>query len=78
MAYAFQKLGILFKELLFDFYGGIFLKEIVRTGLCNKKIQDGSQEEKKVRKREKIRNRYNQAPHLTQDTNGKDTTSIVA
>ena len=25
----------------------------------------------KVRKRAKIRNRYNQAPHLTQDTNGK-------
>ena len=29
----------------------------------------------KVRKRAKIRNRYNQAPHLTQDTNGKVTTS---
>ena len=29
----------------------------------------------KVRNREKIRNRYNQAPHLTQDTNGKVTTS---
>ena len=28
-----------------------------------------------VRKRAKIRNRYNQAPHLTQDTNGKLTTS---
>ena len=28
-----------------------------------------------VRKRVKIRNRYNQAPHLTQDTNGKVTTS---
>ena len=28
-----------------------------------------------VRKRAKIRNRYNQAPHLTQDTNGKVTTS---
>ena len=25
----------------------------------------------KVRKRAKIRNRYNQVPHLTQDTNGK-------
>ena len=30
---------------------------------------------RKVRKRAKIRNRYNQAPHLTQDTNGKVTTS---
>ena len=29
----------------------------------------------KVRKMAKIRNRYNQAPHLTQDTNGKVTTS---
>ena len=29
----------------------------------------------KVRRRAKIRNRYNQAPHLTQDTNGKVTTS---
>ena len=28
----------------------------------------------KVRKRAKIRNQYNQAPHLTQDTNGKVTT----
>ena len=29
----------------------------------------------KVRKRAKIRNRYNQAPHLTQDTDGQVTTS---
>ena len=29
----------------------------------------------KVRKRTKIRNQYNQAPHLIQDTNGKVTTS---
>ena len=28
-----------------------------------------------VRKRAKIRNRYNQVPHLTQDTNGKVTSS---
>ena len=28
----------------------------------------------KVRKRAKIRNRYNQVPNLTQDTNGKVTT----
>ena len=30
-----------------------------------------------VRMRAKIRNRYNQAPHLTQDTNGKVTTSEI-
>ena len=29
----------------------------------------------KMRKRTKIRNQYNQVPHLTQDTNGKVTTS---
>ena len=29
----------------------------------------------KVRKRAKIRNRYKQVPHLTQDTNGKVTNS---
>ena len=29
----------------------------------------------KVRKRAKIWNRYNQVPHLTQDTNGKATNS---
>ena len=30
---------------------------------------------KKVRKRAKIRNRYNQVSHLTQDTNGRVTNS---
>ena len=35
----------------------------------------GKEQVRKVRKRGKIRNRYNQAPHLTQDTNGKVTTS---
>ena len=29
-----------------------------------------------VRKRAKIRNRYNQVPHLTQDTNGKVTSQL--
>ena len=31
---------------------------------------------KKVSKGAKIRNRYNQVPHLTQDTNGKVTNSV--
>ena len=31
----------------------------------------------KVSKGAKIRNRYNQVPHLTQDTNGKVTNSII-
>ena len=29
----------------------------------------------RVRQRAKVRNRYNQAPHVTQDTNGKVKTS---
>ena len=36
----------------------------------------GSGELLKVRERAKIRNRYNQAPHLTQDNNGKVTSQI--
>ena len=40
------------------------------------KIQENKKDELvKVRKRAKIRNRYNQAPHLTQDTNWKLTSS---
>ena len=31
-------------------------------------LRVGTRESKKVRKKEKIRNRYNQAPQLTQDT----------
>ena len=34
-----------------------------------------SQKKQKVSKGAKIRNRYNQVPHLTQDTNGKVTNS---
>ena len=38
-------------------------------------INEPSVEISKVRKRAKFRNRYNQVPHLTQDTNGKVTNS---
>ena len=38
-------------------------------------IVTGTLEEMKVSKVAKIRNRYNQVPHLTQDTNGKVTNS---
>ena len=34
-------------------------------------------EQLRVRKRAKIKNRYNQAPHLTQDTNVKVTKSQI-
>ena len=40
---------------------------------CNK--NGVSRDYIKIRKSTKIRNRYNQAPHLAQDTNGKVTTS---
>ena len=36
---------------------------------------DGYDSQNKVSKGAKIRNRYNQVPHLTQDTNGKVTNS---
>ena len=36
-----------------------------------------SQQRGKVSKGAKIRNRYNQEPHLTQDTNGKVTNSLL-
>ena len=42
---------------------------------CNVTCGQNINYDMKVRKRAKIRNRYNQAPHLTQDTNGKVTTS---
>ena len=43
----------------------------VRQTEKNAKIEN----EKKVSKSAKIRNRFNQVPHLTQDTNGKVTNS---
>ena len=42
---------------------------------CSVHLMDNCLLSLKVRKRAKIRNRYNQVPRLTQDTNGKVTTS---
>ena len=52
-------------------------KKIQRTRTCKQTntILMYKKAFNKVRKRAKIRNRYNQAPYLTQDTNGKVTTS---
>ena len=47
----------------------------VSRGSHGSNEQTRKHEKLKVRKRTKIRNRYNQAPHLTQDTNGNVTTS---
>ena len=46
-----------------------------RPGQNNKKVEPWCAKSKKVSKGAKIRNRYNKAPHLTQDTNGKVTNS---
>ena len=43
--------------------------------IANGELLSRKKIEYKVRKRAKIRNRYNQVPHLPQDTNGKVTTS---
>ena len=42
-------------------------------GVCNTTVRLGKYIIIKVSKSAKIRNRYNQVPHLTQDTNGKVT-----
>ena len=42
---------------------------------CQKDIEQCHKLSDKVRKSAKIKNLYNQAPHLTQDTNGKVITS---
>ena len=39
------------------------------------RAENSREEQKKGSKGAKIRNRYNQVPHLTQDTNGKVTNS---
>ena len=53
-----------------DIFSGIKKEsEIVQTILNKLYVDD------KVSKGAKVRNRYNQVPHLTQDTNGKVTNS---
>ena len=52
-----------------------FILEIIYTILSSSTCHWRSVLLLQVRKRAKIRNRYNQVPHLTQDTNGKVTTS---
>ena len=47
---------------------------LIRVVLPDKEIT-GQSSYKKVSKGAKIRNQYNQVPHLTQDTNGKVTNS---
>ena len=52
---------------------GHYLNKLGRRP-CGSRLEDFSMFPH-IRKRAKIRNRHNQAPHLTQDTNGKVTTS---
>ena len=46
-----------------------------KTISCKTERRGHNRSNKKVSKGAKIRNRYNQVPHLTQDTNGKVTNS---
>ena len=50
----------------------LFLK--IRSPKALKLVRNGNFSILKVSNGAKIRNRYNQVPHLTQDTNGKVTT----
>ena len=56
-----------------------FLKKYILENVCESSLDLGHLFRIalifKVRKRAKIKNRYNQAPHLTKDTNGKVITS---
>ena len=54
--------------LLYSPLPTVFLITMATTGWCIETVE-------KVSKGAKIRNRYNQVPHLTQDTNGKVTNS---
>ena len=47
-------------------------------GICYQKLSSGELSYNIVSKDAKFRNRYNQVPHLTQDTNGKVTNSQLA
>ena len=52
-----------------------FYKNVERFNINYEKLSEISKDDNsmKVSKVAKIRNRYNQVPHLTQDTNGKVT-----
>ena len=49
---------------------GVYISQLIRFARASSYVADF-----KVSKGAKIRNRYNQVPHLTQDTNGKVTNS---
>ena len=51
------------------------VKKIISISTAEYNANDWSGKFIKERNRAKIRNRYNQSPHLTQNTNGKVTTS---
>ena len=60
-------------QICFEIRQGVRQGEIHST-LHNKLFNDDQLYLLEVSKGAKIRNRYNQVPHLTQDTNGKVTT----
>ena len=61
------------KEIIYHFFA---TKSIILYDFINlTQVHNFTHQPFEVKKRAKIRNRYNQGPHLTQDTNGKVTTS---
>ena len=62
---------LIFIKLLTQMFSSVRRSAGPMTQLCRLKVKVTFQ----VRKRAKIRNRYNQAPHQTQGTNGKVTRS---
>ena len=56
---------------------GVYISQLIRFARASSYVADFNTRNKllKVSYGAKIRNRYNQVPHLTQDTNGKVTNS---
>ena len=63
------------QDTVFAFYDGSCRRNPGPCGAGAGVFFPGQEEHVKVSKVAKIRNRYNQVPHLTQDTNGKVTNS---
>ena len=81
----FQKIGKMLKTYMSDYEkssvmkkAGIIKRALTIKNICHSYVINAPQRNGsriKVSKGAKIRNRYNQVPHQTQDTNGKVTNS---
>ena len=69
------RLGTVSKTILLSGLNQFHCAQTSNTTKYDKGVKCSRSNIQKVRKMAKIRNRYNQQPHLSQDTNGKMTTS---